>query len=118
MIGLPLLWPPATGAFNQRSFRSCRVNHSPDCGDPIRGEASPSRVFPDGRLVRSEVDAVNLVAGYVAVQPLDLGTHCLQNADRFLRDFLQLGVGKFPGSRNFAFDDEFGHRHTPDALIC
>jgi hypothetical protein len=93
MIGVRQLWLPAPGAFNQGSFRGCRVYHSSDCGDAIRGEASPSRVFPDRRLVGSEVDAVNFVAGYVAVEPLDLGTHCLQNAHRLLGDFPQLGVG-------------------------
>jgi hypothetical protein len=34
-----------------------------------------------------------------------------------LRDFLQLGVGETSGSRDFAFDDEFGHGRSPNALI-
>jgi len=75
-------------------------------------------MFSDRRLVWSEVDAVNLVAGYVAMEPVDLGTHGLQNADRLLGDFPQLGVGQIPRSRDFAFDDEFWHGRTPYAHIC
>jgi len=66
-------------------------------------------VFLDGRIVAGEVDAVHLVAGYVAVGRLDLGTHRLQNVDRLLGDFPQLGVGSISGSWDFAFDDKFGH---------
>jgi len=39
----------------------------------------------DGRIVAGEVDAVHLVAGYVAVGRLDLGTHRLQNVTDFWR---------------------------------
>jgi hypothetical protein len=38
-------------------------------------------MLSDGRIVRSEIDAVDLVAGYVAVEPLDRGAHFLQNLD-------------------------------------
>ena len=78
---------------SRHSFRGCRVDQSADGGDAIRGEASPSCVFPDRRLVWSEVDAVNLVAGYVAMEPLNGRTHSLENIHGLLRDFAQLHIG-------------------------
>jgi hypothetical protein len=104
-------------AFRPRLLRARRIEKPPDGGDAIGGKAYAPGMFLNGRLVRGEVDAVHLVAGYVAMEPLDLRTHCLQNVDRLLRDFLQLGVGETSGSRDFAFDDEFGHGRSPDALI-
>ena len=71
----------------------------------------------DGCLVGGEVDAVHLVASNVAMEPLDLGTHSFQNVDRLLGDFPQLGLGEISSSRDFAFDDEFGHGRSPNALI-
>ena len=55
-----------------------------DRGDAIGGKAYASGMFLNGRLVRGEVDAIHLVAGYVAMEPLDLGTHSPQNVDRLL----------------------------------
>jgi len=43
-------------------------------GDAIRGNAYALGVFLDCRLVGREVDTVHLVAGYVAMEPLDFGT--------------------------------------------
>ena len=93
MIGSNGLGRWGSAHFSRRSLRSCRVDQSADGGDAIRREASPSCVFPDRRLVWSEIDAVHLVAGYVAMEPVDLGTHSLKNVDRLLGDFPQLGVG-------------------------
>ena len=74
-------------------LRACRVDESSHRGDAIGWNAYAPGVFLDDRLVRSEVDAVHFVAGNVAMQPLDLGTHSLQNVDRLLGDFPQLGLG-------------------------
>ena len=63
-------------AFNQRLSSYCRVEKSPHSGDAVGRNAHPSGVLLDGCFVRSEVYAVHLVAGYVAMEPLDLGTHC------------------------------------------
>src|SRR6266850_1859428 len=79
--------------FSRRSLRSCRVDQSADGGDAIRREASPSRVFPDRRLVWSEVHAIELVSGDVAMQPLNRRTHSIENIHRLLRDFAHLGIG-------------------------
>ena len=81
------------GRFSQRLLRACRVEKSAHGGDAIGRKPYAPGVFLDGRFVRGEIDAVHLVAGYVAMEPLDLGTHSLQNVDRLLRDFPQLGVG-------------------------
>ena len=83
----------ATGRFRKRLFRACGVEESAHGGDAIGRKAYAPGVLLDGRLVRGEVDAVHLVAGYVAMEPLDLWTHSLQNVDRLLGDFPQLGVG-------------------------
>ena len=50
-------------------------------------------MFVDGRFVRGKIDAVHLVAGYVTMKPLNLGTHAFQHTDGLLGDFPQLGVG-------------------------
>jgi hypothetical protein len=66
-------------------------------------------VFLDGGLVLSEVHAVHFVAGYIAMQPLDLRPHTLQNLDGLLGEFPQLCVGQIARSRDFAFDYKFWH---------
>ena len=65
----------------QRSRRTCGVDQSSYGGDAVGGNAYPPGMLSDGRIVRSEIDAVDLVAGYVAMEPLDRGAHCLQNVD-------------------------------------
>jgi hypothetical protein len=92
----------------QRSLRACRVEKTAHGRDPVGGKAYSPRVFLDGRLVGGEVNAVHLVAGYVAMEPLD-PRHSLENVDRLLGNVPQLSVGKTPRSRNFPFDDEFRH---------
>ena len=65
----------------QRSCRSCGVDQSSYGGDAVGGNAYAPGMLSDGRIVRSEIDAVDLVAGYVAMEPLDRGAHGLQNVD-------------------------------------
>jgi len=48
-------------------------------------------MLSDGRIVRSEIDAVDLVAGYVAMEPLDRGAHCLENVDDFWGELGAIG---------------------------
>src|SRR5580658_8999834 len=85
--------PGAVRRSRQRLLCGCRVDEPADGGDAIGWKACALGVLLDGRLVRSEIDAVHLVAGYITMEPLDLGTHSLQNVDRRLRDFPQLRVG-------------------------
>jgi len=96
------------GKLRRRSFRACRVEKTAHGGDAVGGNAGSLGMFSDGRLVRSEVNAVHLVAGYVAVEPLDSG-HSLEDIDRLLGKFPQLSVGKTSRTWDFPFDDEFRH---------
>src|SRR5580692_422641 len=99
-----------------RLFRARRVQKSAHRRDAIGRKTHSLGVFLDSRLVRGKINAVHFVAGYVAMEPLDLGTHSLQNIDRFFGDFPQLLVGQTSSSRNFAFDDEFGHLGSPNPI--
>ena len=65
----------------QRSLRTCGVDQSSYGGDAVGGNAYAPGMLSDGRIVRGEIDAVDLVAGYVAMEPLDGGAHFLQNVD-------------------------------------
>src|SRR5262245_10070512 len=62
-----------------------------------------------GCLIRRNVNAVDLVVGDVALDPLDLRPHAVQDAARFLRDGLQLLHRQFPGSGDVPLDHELGH---------
>ena len=60
--------------FGQRLFRACRIDQSAYGGDAIGRNAHSPGVFLDDRLVRGEINAVHLIASYVAMKPLDLWT--------------------------------------------
>jgi hypothetical protein len=105
--------PGVLGRLSQCLLRACRVEEAANGGDAIGRKACAPGMFLNARLVRCEVDAVHLVAGDVAMEPLDLGTHSLQNVDRLLGDFPQLGVGQIPSSGDFAFNDIFRHACNP-----
>src|SRR5215207_5654863 len=91
------------------SFRRRRVDHAPDLGDAVGGEAAALRVLADGRLVRGDVDAVDLVARDVALDPLNLRPHLLQHAARLLRDGLQLLARQVARAGYFALDEKLRH---------
>ena len=95
-----------------------RIDESAHRGDAIGRKADAPGVLLDGRLVWGEIDAVHLVAGYVAMQPLNMGAHFLQNLERLLRDFPKLDVGEISRSRNFTFDDKLGHGRPADVHRC
>ena len=65
-------------------------------------------VVADGLLVGSDIDAVDLVVGDVAFEPLDAGKSA-DNAAGFLGNGVEVGGGEFAGSGEFAFDKIFGH---------
>ena len=79
--------PDVLERFSQRLLRACRIDQSAYGGDAIGRNAHSLGVFLDDCLVRGEINAVHLIASYVAVKPLDLATHSLQNVDRLLGDF-------------------------------
>ena len=54
------------------------VDHAADFGDFVGREAAEAGVLADDRFVFGEVDAKGLVAGDVALDPLDVGTELLE----------------------------------------
>ena len=83
-----LVGAPASGRFFSREppprrrrsklqlpFGGGGVDDAPDGGNAVRREAALLGVLADRRLVWRDINAVNLVVGHVAVQPLDLRTH-------------------------------------------
>jgi len=66
-------------------------------------------MFADVVLVRGDVNAVDLIVGNVAVQPLDLWPEFLEYAQRLERDLVEFDIGKGAGAGDFAFDDELRH---------
>src|SRR5262249_32587476 len=89
------------------------VDEAPDGRDPIRRDPDLLRVLADRLFVRTEVDAVDLVSGHVAVEPLDLGAHPSQDLDGLPGHRLELGVRELACSRDLALDHEFGHGRPP-----
>jgi len=71
---------------NLRLSSHCRVEKSPHSGDAVGRNAYALGVFLDDSFVRGDVNAVHLVAGYITMKPLDLGTQSFQNLDRLLGD--------------------------------
>src|SRR5215217_9368232 len=91
------------------SFRRRRVYHALYLGDAVGGEAAALCVFTHGRLVRRDVDAVDLVARDVALDPLNLRPHVAQHAARLLRDGLQLLRLQVARAGDFALDEILRH---------
>lgn len=90
-------------------FRRRRVNNGPHLAYGIGREAALGGVVADHFFVGGVVDAVYLVVGHIAVDPLNLRPHFLQHAAGGLRDGLQLVGVELAGARDFAFDDILGH---------
>src|SRR6516164_3993771 len=86
-----------------------RVDRGSNLGDIVRGEAALACMFANSVLVRGDVDAVDFVLGYIAVQPLHVRAQVLENAARFLRDGLQLLGFEVPGAGNLALNYILGH---------
>ena len=85
------------------------VDDGADERDLVGGEAAHLGVFVDGGLVGGDVDAIDLVAGDEALDPLELGADGGDDAAGLLGDGLKLVGGEIAGSRDLALDDEFGH---------
>jgi len=85
------------------------VDDGADERDLVGGKAAHLGVFVDGGLVGRDVDAVDLVAGDEALDPLELGADGGDDAAGFLGDGLELVRGEVAGSGDLALDDEFGH---------
>src|SRR5438034_183423 len=80
-----------------------------DLGDPVGGEAALLRVLAHQLLARRHVHAIDLVAGHVALHPLDLRAEALEHAARFFGDGAQLLRGELAGAGDLALDEVLGH---------
>ena len=58
---------------------SGRINDRGNFRDPICREAPLLGMLPNHLFVRCDVDAVDLVAGHVALHPLNLWTHLAEH---------------------------------------
>lgn len=90
-------------------FGAGSVEQAADGGDAVRWDAGAFGVLANDGFVGGQVNAVNLVAGDVAVKPLDFVAQALDCCDGFLGHGANLFVGKIADSGNIAFDYEFGH---------
>src|ERR1700722_5124652 len=90
-------------------FRISGLKQAAHCGYAIRRNSSALGMFADHRFVRREVDAVDLVAGHVAVQPLNVVPQAANRSHRPLRYFTELSVAEITDTGNVAFDYEFRH---------
>src|SRR5687767_2317898 len=91
------------------SLRAGRIDHAADRRDAVGGEPAPPRVLEDRILAFGDVDAVELVAGHVAVEPLDLGAHVAQHVARLLGYVLDLRGAEVPEAGYIPLDHELGH---------
>ena len=92
------------------------VDHSADSGDTIGGNADAPGMFKDGCFVGREVDAINLVAGDIAMHPLNIRTQRLENVDGLSRKLAQFRLREIADSGDFALDDKF--RHATPTYFC
>src|SRR5258706_339990 len=80
-----------------------------DLGPAVCWKAALLGVLANHRFVRSDVDAVDLVPGNVALHPLNLRTQVAQDAARLLGDSMKLLGGKRSRSGNLTLDHILGH---------
>ena len=78
------------------------IDHRPHQGDAVAWKAAARRVLLDQVRAGRDVDAVELVGGHVAREPLDVRPQLAEDRPRLLRGLLELlraPVRRFPGSR-------------------
>src|SRR6476660_5426696 len=66
-------------------------------------------MFANELFVGGDVDAVNLIAGDVAVDPLNLGAELTQDSAGCLGDRFEFITGQVSGTGNLALDNVLGH---------
>src|SRR5437762_6436695 len=86
--------------------KASRINQAAHCGNAIGGDAGFPGVLPDGLLVRRQVNAINLVFRYIAMQPLNLRSNLIQGLQGLKRNLPDLRLGERSGARNPAFNHE------------
>src|SRR3954469_22354555 len=98
-------------------FRCSGINYRLDFRDLVGRKISLAGVFSYHLLIGRDVDAVNLVIGYVAMDPLNLRAEFAEYSTGFLRDSLKLVWRQLSRAWKVAFDDVFGHRFCSPFLI-
>src|SRR5689334_9155085 len=84
----------------------------------IAREAAASRMLADHLLVRSTVDAIELVVGDVAVHPLNLRPELSEHIAGSLGGHLDVFWGKPAYSRHLTLDYKLGHVRLSTSLSC
>ena len=100
----------------QRFGRSIARGRIDDAGylfNTIGRKAALLGMFANRLLVVGNVNAIHLVAGDIALQPLNLRAHLIQDAAGFLGNALQVRRAQRAGIRNVAFDNVFWHGLSP-----
>jgi hypothetical protein len=100
----------------ERLLGSGRIDQPPHGRDAIGRDTYFLRVFPDQSFVGSEIHAIDLVAGDIALQPLNFGAHLPENLNGSAREFLDFGIRKVSGSGDFPLDDKL--RHVVTSVLC
>ena len=90
----------------------CRVDDGGDLRNGICRKLAESRMLSDEFFRGCYIHAVDLVAGYIAVHPLDLGAELSQYLARRVRDAAQFLRRQLAGSWNFSLDQIFRHNDS------
>src|SRR6185503_12338616 len=97
------------------ALRGHRTDHSRHFHDAVGGEAALAGVLFHGVRVGRVVDAVDLVTGDIAVDPLHVFSgrvHVVDHTARLFGDRLKLITRELSGARNLALDKELRHRYS------
>src|SRR5512136_1742006 len=92
------------GVCDRSLFGSGWIDDPLHFGDAVGREPPLPGMLENHILVWRDVDAVYLVVGDKALDPLDLRAEPLENAARFLRYGLQCLSGQLPRPRQFPFN--------------
>src|SRR5262245_51098212 len=108
---------PSRAEGERALLRRCGVDDRRDARDPVGRKATELRVTHDQRFVRRVVDAVDLVGGHVAVDPLHAGSKACEDAAGFLRDLLEFRRAQLAGTGYVPLDHELRHVTLPTMVI-
>src|SRR5208337_3663297 len=103
------LLPTLCGSFPRVLFAGCGIEDRTDSRNGICRESALLSVLANCFLIRGDVDAVNLVVGDKALDPLNAGPNGLHHRAGLLRDGVQLIRGQLSGPGNLSLDHEFWH---------
>ena len=71
---------PVKCAADPSFLGSCRLDNSLDSRNVIRRKSAETRVLLDHLLIRRDVDAIKLVVGHIALNPLNLRSQFIHHA--------------------------------------